>query len=75
MMVSESATVSGFILPGNHRSPRYAITYDAVYSSAWRRCICAWSVAEPARWCSDTCRPNASSATGHGAGPNRSGGL
>src|SRR5438132_13989229 len=32
MMVSESATVSGFILPGNHRSPRYAITYDAVYS-------------------------------------------
>jgi hypothetical protein len=32
MMVSESATVSGFILPGNHRSSTYAITYDAVYS-------------------------------------------
>jgi len=31
-MVSESATVSGFILPGNHRSSTYAITYDAVYS-------------------------------------------
>src|SRR5438876_11692710 len=32
MMVSESATVSGFILSGNHRSPIYAITYDAVYN-------------------------------------------
>src|SRR5207253_144965 len=32
MMVSESATVSGFILPGNHRSSTYAITYDAVYN-------------------------------------------
>ncbi|PYU51943.1 MAG: hypothetical protein DMG53_00890 [Acidobacteria bacterium] len=39
MMVSESATVSGFILPGNHRSPRYAITYDAVYKILQvRRC-------------------------------------
>src|SRR5439155_17246744 len=37
MMVSESATVSGFILPGNHRSPRYAITYDAVYSDSASR--------------------------------------
>src|SRR5438034_5167746 len=36
MKVSESATVSGFILPGNHRSPRYAITYDAVYTLARR---------------------------------------
>src|SRR6266481_9822786 len=33
MMVSESATVSGFILLANHRSSTYAITYDAVYSS------------------------------------------
>ncbi len=32
MMVSESATVSGFILLANHRSSTYAITYDAVYS-------------------------------------------
>jgi hypothetical protein len=32
MMLSESATVSGFILPGNHRSSTYAITYDAVYN-------------------------------------------
>jgi hypothetical protein len=31
-MVSESATVSGFIPPGNHRSSSYAITYDAVFS-------------------------------------------
>src|SRR6266550_3793887 len=36
MMVSESATVSGFILPGNHRSPVYAITYDAMYSESFR---------------------------------------
>jgi protein-S-isoprenylcysteine O-methyltransferase Ste14 len=32
MMVSESATVSGFIPPGNHSSSTYAITYDAVFS-------------------------------------------
>ena len=31
-MVSESATVSGFILLANHRSSTYAITYDAVYN-------------------------------------------
>ena len=37
MMVSESATVSGFILLANHRSSTYAITYDAVYSEDRRR--------------------------------------
>src|SRR5258706_91348 len=36
MMVSESATVSGFILLANHRSSTYAITYDAVYRLAGR---------------------------------------
>jgi hypothetical protein len=28
--------VSGFILPGNHRSSTYAITYDAEYSEDYR---------------------------------------